>query len=109
MNKWLLAVLICVITVFSSNQIFAQEEDVEYSWGTVKSISSSRIIVTEYDYDNNEAEVAYAVDPKVELRGVKTLKDIAVGDDLDIEYVIRGGKKVAKVLTVEKAPDFEFE
>lgn len=44
MSKWLSAVLICIISiiiVFSSTQTFAQEEDIEYSWGTVKSISSS--------------------------------------------------------------------
>lgn len=103
MSKGLLTVLMCIITVFSSAQTFAQEEDVEYTWGTVKSISSSQIVVTEYDYDNDEdVEATYSTDPKVELIGVKTLKDIAVGDDLDIEYVIQGGKKVAKVITVEK-------
>ncbi len=103
MSKWLLAVLICVITVFSSAQTFAQEEDVEYSWGTVKSISSNEIVVTEYDYDKDEdVEVTYSIDPKVELEGVKTLKDITVGDSLDIKYVIQGGKKIAKVITVEE-------
>ena len=106
MSKWLSAVLICIISiiiVFSSTQTFAQEEDIEYSWGTVKSISSSQIVVTEYDYDNDEdVEATYSVDPKVELIGVKSLKDIAVGDSLDIEYVIQSGKKIAKVITVEK-------
>ena len=103
MSKWLLAVLICIITVFSSTQTFAQEEDIEYSWGTVKSISSSQIVVTEYDYDNDEdVEATYSVDPKVELIGVKSLEDIAVGDSLDIEYIIQSGKKIAKVITVEK-------
>ena len=110
MSKWLLAVLICVIAVFSSGQIFAQEEDIEYSWSTVKSISSTQIVVIEYDYDNDEdVEVAYSIDPKVELRGVKTLKDIAVGDNLEIEYVIRGGKKVTKVIAVEKPSKAEEE
>ena len=110
MSKWLLAMLMCVIVVFSSVQLFAQEEDIEYSWGVVKSIFSAQLVVIEYDYDNDEdLEVTYSIDPKVELRGVKTLKDIVVGDELDIEYVIKDGKKVIKVITVEKAPEFEFE
>ena len=106
MSKWLSAVVICIVSiiiVFSSAQTFAQEEDIAYSWGMVKSISSSQIVVTEYDYDNDEdVEVTYSVDPKVELIGVKSLKDIALGDSLDIEYVIQSGKKIAKVITVEK-------
>lgn len=104
MSKWLLVVLMC-ITVFSSVQAFAQEEDVDYSWGTAKSVSSDQIIVTERGYDNDEyvdVEVIYSIDPAVELEGVESLKDIVTGDSLDIEYVIQGDKKVAKVVTVEK-------
>lgn len=104
MSKWLLVVLMC-IAVFSSVQAFAQEEDVDYSWGTAKSVSSDQIIVTERGYDNDEyvdVEVIYSIDPAVELEGVESLKDIVTGDSLDIEYVIQGDKKVAKVVTVEK-------
>ena len=108
MSKWLLPALMCIITVFSSVQTFAQEEDVEYAWGTAKTISSNQIVVIEYDYDNDQdIEATYSVDPKVELRGVNSLKDITAGDSLDIEYVIQSGKKIAKVITVEKASKAE--
>jgi len=104
-SKWLVVAFMCVMAACSSTQAFAQEEErVEYSWGTVKSISSDQIVVMEYDYDRDEdVESAYSINPNVEFRGVETLKDIAVGDDLDIEYVIQSGKKITKVIIAEKS------
>lgn len=105
MSKWLLVMFMCVMVTCSSIRAFAQEEErVEYSWGTVKSISSNQIVILEYDYDRDEdVESAYSINPNVEFRGVETLKDIAVGDDIDIEYVIQSGKKITKVITAEKS------
>lgn len=85
-----------------------EEEEMEYSWGAVSSVSSNQIVITEYDYDSEEgADVTYAVDPNAELKNVDSLKDIAVGDNVDIEYVVRNGKKVAKIITVEKSSSEE--
>ena len=85
-----------------------EEEEMEYSWGAVSSVSSNQIVITEYDYDSDEGtDVTYAVDPNAELKNVDSLKDIAVGDNVDIEYVVRNGKKVAKIITVEKSSSEE--
>ena len=86
------------------------EEEIEYSWGTVKEISSDQIVVSEWDTDKSEeVDVVYIIDPKVRLKDVKSLKDIAVGDSVDIDYVVRDGKRVAKVIIVEKTSVAEAE
>lgn len=99
-----LASLVCP----ASGVVFAQEEDAEYSSGTAKSVSSDQIVVMEYDYDKDEdVEVSYVVDPKAELKGVASLEDIKVGDDIEVNYVTKDGKKVARVIAVEKPTEEE--
>ena len=101
-----LGFLMCSVSDISLAQ---EEEELEYSWGTVRSLSSNKLVVTEYDYDSDEVvDVTYTVDPKVDLKNVDSLKSIAVGDGIEIEYVVIGDKKVAKIITVEK-PSYEEE
>ena len=84
------------------------EEEIEYSWGTAKKISSDQIVVSEWDTDRSEeVDVGYIIDPKVKFKNVKLLKDIAVGDGVDIDYVVRDGKKIAKVIVVNKPSEVE--
>ncbi len=101
----MLGFLMCSMPGISLAQ---EEEETEYSWGAVSSVSSNQVVITEYDYDSDEGlEVTYTVDPNAELKNVDSLKDIAVGDNVDIEYVVRNGKKVAKIITVEKSSSEE--
>lgn len=98
------SVLGFLISSASGALLAQEEEEVKYSWGTVNSVSSNQIIVAEYVYSSDEeVDVTYTIDPKVELKNINSLKDIAVGDSVDIDYVITKGKRVAKVITVEKA------
>ena len=84
------------------------EEEIEYSWGTAKKISSGQIVVSEWDTDSSEkVDVAYIIDPKVKFKNVKSLKDITVGDGVDIDYVVRDDKRVAKVIVVSKPSEVE--
>ena len=100
-----LGFLMCSVSGVSLAQ---EEEKTEYSWGKVSSASSSQIVVREYDYDSDEdVDVTYTIDPKAELKNVDSLKSIAVGDSVDIEYVVKDGKKVAKVIAVEKSSQEE--
>ncbi|UCH12126.1 MAG: hypothetical protein JSW18_04735 [Candidatus Omnitrophota bacterium] len=106
MRKYLVGVTILILgflVCFPPDISLAQEEEMEYSWGTVNSVSSGQIVVAEYDRSRDEdVYVTYTIDPKAKLENVNSLKDIAVGDSVDIEYVVREGKKVAKLITVEK-------
>lgn len=82
----------------------AQEEEIDYSWGTVAGISENQIVVTEYDYNKDEeVDITYSIDPNVKFENVDSLENIAVGDSVDIEYVVKDGKRVAKVIAVEKS------
>ena len=77
------------------------EEEIGYSWGTVSSISSGQIVVSEYDYDKQEeADVAYIIDSNTELINVDSPEDIKVGDSVDIEYAVKDNQKVAEAITV---------
>ena len=86
------------------------EEETEFSWGTAKKISSNQIVVTEWDTDRfEEVDVVYTIDPKVKLKNVNSLKDIAAGDKVEIDYVIKDDKRIAKVIVVEKTSVVEVE
>lgn len=81
-------------------------EEVEYSWGTVSSISADQLVVKEYDYDSDaEIDVTYIVDSNLKLKNVDSLKNITVGSSVEIDYVTKGDKKMAKVISVE--PSYE--
>jgi len=98
-----LGLLMCSVPCLS----FAQEEELEYSWGTVRNVSSDKIVVVEYDYANDaELEVAYTVDSNVKLENADSLQDITVGDSVEVEYIIKDNEKIAKVIAVER-PSFE--
>lgn len=86
--------------------VSAQEEEEDYSWGIVSSVTSSQIIVKEYDYDQDkDLEVSYAMSPNVKFEGVASLKDIKPNDDIEIDYVVKDGKRLARVITVSREPE----
>lgn len=81
----------------------APEEELEYTFGTVKSVNAGQIVITEFDYDTGEEkEMAYDVDPEAEINNAKFLQEIAQGDEVDIDYKVEGDKKIAQVISVAK-------
>ena len=79
------------------------DKELEYTFGTVKSVSPSQIVITEFDYDTGEEkEMAYDIDPKVELNNAKSIQEITQGDEVDIDYKMDGEKKIAQVISVAK-------
>jgi hypothetical protein len=79
------------------------EEEPEYAFGTVKSVSKDQLVVTEFDYDTGEEkEVAYSIDPKAEISGVNSLQEVASGDEVDVDYLVKDGKNVAVALSFAK-------
>lgn len=94
-----LSLLMCSVSALS----LAQEEERGYSWGSVKSISSNQIVVSEYNFTVYEdTDVTYVINPEVKLEGVKSPRDIAVDDVVGIEYVVKDGQRVAESIQVEK-------
>lgn len=81
-------------------------EEAEYAYGTVAQITPpDKLVVREYDFETGvTADVPYQVDPQAIFNGVDALQQIAVDDDVDIDYVSKDGHRVATVISVEKAP-----
>ena len=100
----LFAGLIGIIVILLPYGTFADEEDVEYSYGTVikVDVSKSEITVAEYGYEiDEEIAVTYSVAPDVEFENLNALEEITTGAYIDIEYVIgKDGKKIAKFISV---------
>jgi len=81
-------------------------------YGEVQSVDAAvnTLAVQYYDYDSDSektSDIAISVDTKLE--NAPTLGDIKKGDWVDVTYIVKDGKNVAKVVTVEKeetpAPD----
>ncbi|MBI3307602.1 MAG: hypothetical protein HYZ84_07350 [Candidatus Omnitrophica bacterium] len=84
---------------------FAQEEvETEYSYGTVKSVSGAQIIVSEYDFEKDaDVDVTYTTDASTQFEGVAAIGEVGTGDDIEIDYVVKGGNKNATLVSIEKA------
>lgn len=105
-------ILACGMLVAGTGACAAEEvaEEPEYTFGTVKSISGDQLVINEYDYDSGEEkEATYSIDPSVELHNVAAVTEIAVGDEVDIDYLVKGDKKTAIVLSVAKPIEGEAE
>lgn len=81
-------------------------DELEYSFGEVKSISSADLVLTEYDYlTDKESDVTYSVDPAVKFENAASVNDIKNGDSIEIDYQIQGDKKIVKNIILEKLDD----
>ncbi len=121
MNKNLIAVLVVVFsTSFFLPALHAEEskaeaqapaketpavaeEETEFSFGTIKSINANQLVVSEYDYESNaDVDVTYQVAANATFENVASLKEIAVGDSVDVDFLVENGQKKAVAITVEK-------
>ena len=104
MYKRLLVILTSIIAISLPCNAIAQEEDTEYSGGTVVEVNASKneIVVNKYDWENDEeVTVTYSIDPDVKLENVNSLKEIGLDTYVDIEYIVQeDGKKIAKLISV---------
>lgn len=102
MRRFLSVMLTVSILCFSSGLSLAQEQDMDYVWGTVVKVSPEEITVSEYEYDlDEEIDVVYKIDPDVKLEGIDVLNELSEGDSIEIAYVIKGKNKIAKSITLE--------
>lgn len=113
MNKWLSVVLMSIMVVALPYATFAQEENVEYGYGTVVKVDKAKneIVISEYDHaGDEEVDITYSVHPNVEFVNVDLLTEINPGTYVDIGYVVReGGKRIAKFIEVYKEGSEEIE
>ncbi len=78
------------------------EED-KFSFGKVVSVVDKLVTIKEYDFTKDaDVETAYAVSAETELGNINAIADLKVGDDIVIDYVERGGKRVITTLVKEE-------
>jgi hypothetical protein len=81
----------------------APAEDTDYTYGIVSSVGTDQIVIKEYDYDKDvEVETTYLVATDTKIENAASLKEIAKGDSVEIDYIAKDDKKMAKIITVEK-------
>ena len=104
MKKFAVAFLALVFAMnLLPHNLFAAEEEEEYSYGTVTSISGDQLVVSEYDFETDkDVDVTYTVDAKAEFENISKLADVKAGDSIEIDYVVRDSKKVATFVAVDK-------
>lgn len=84
------------------------EEEPDYAFGTAKSVNGDELTINEFDYDTGEEkEAVYYVDAQTEYDNVGSAKEIAAGDEVDIDYLVKDGKKVAVAISVAKPVEGE--
>lgn len=85
-----------------------EEEELEYAFGTAKSVEGDTLVINEFDYDTGEEkEATYWVDSKTEYDNVASLKEVAAGDEVDIDYLVKGDQKMAVAISVAKPVEGE--
>lgn len=110
-NSFLVVFLILLgICLVLNSPARAQEEPSDYAYGTVAGISTDKLLVVEYDYGQDiEMEKTYLFDSQVKLKNVSSITEILVGDNVEIDYFIQGGNRMAQVISVEKSKQPENE
>jgi hypothetical protein len=105
-----IALFILVVSLTGLSPAQEKENNFAYSWGTVKSVSGSEIVLTEEGEETGEeVDVSYNISPEVELNNIAKIEDIAVGNSIGIEYEVIDGSKVAKVIDTEESFPQEAE
>lgn len=81
----------------------AAEEEPEYAFGTAKSVNGNQLTINEFDYDTGEErETVYELDAATEYDNVAAASEIAPGDEVDIDFFVKDGKKTAVAVSVAK-------
>ncbi len=111
---FVLSLLLAFSLVSSQAMLFAQDEplaattptepltDSQFTYGTVISVDPAVIKISEYDFETDTSEdVTYDVSPDVKCENVNSIKDVKEGDEVELEYVIKDGKRTAISIYVE--------
>lgn len=117
-NGWIAAIFVLGFIGVLSARVLAEEttaavpaveqEEPEYAFGTAKSVEGDTLVINEFDYDTGEEkEAAYWVDSKTEYDNVASLKEVSAGDEVDIDYLMKDGKKIAVAVSVAKPVEGE--
>ncbi len=97
-------VFVCVLAALfamstgMSGLSFGQEEEANYGYGEVVSVTGNSITISEVAYDEDTGETAYqettyTITQDAELENISSIDVLETGKEVDIEYVEKDGKK----------------
>ena len=86
----------------------AKEPEPDYAFGTAKSVNGNQLVINEFDYDTGEEkEMTYLLDAGTKFDNVASAAEISAGDEVDIDYLVKDGKKTAVAVSVAKPVEGE--
>lgn len=101
-NVVLAAVVGLVLAWMLPGPAGAQDDETYSTYGQVVKATANQIVINEYDIEKETmVDVTYPLDPKVKLKNVTALKDLAAGQSVDLTYVIKDGKNVVTEIVVD--------
>lgn len=105
MKKIMLA-LAAAVVLSMGHKAFAYDPDaLDYSFGTIKSVSPTAITLEEYDFEGDlekTVQVTYDVNDKTEFDNFQKIDELKVDEDVEVYFVEENGKKVAVSLAKDE-------
>ncbi|MBN1897301.1 MAG: hypothetical protein JW827_00870 [Spirochaetes bacterium] len=92
-----ISLFVCIL----SSLAFGAEEDTEYASGTVFKTSAGQITLNQENDEGETIQVMYQIDKNTKFVNASTWKDLKVGQNVEIEFVIKNKKNIAVSITVE--------
>ena len=85
-------------------------EEANYSYGKVLSVKPEEIVIQEYDYEKDqEVDVVYLIDSSTEFQNIAASGDLTSGEEVEIYYNVKNGKKMASIITRPQIEDDDTE
>ena len=107
-----IAAALCLALAFVEPNSFAQVDDeMQYSYGEVLSVSQSQILVREFDYiSGEEKDVLYHLNADTVYDVVVADNQIQPGDLVDIEFLVMGdGSRMVREILVDRIDDEYYQ
>ncbi len=105
MKKMFVALMLgLMFCCMMSLSVKAQEADNDmFSFGQVVAIAENQVTIKEYDFvQDSDVEVVYGVTSETEYGNVSSISDLAVSDNVVVDYMEKDGKKIITTLVKEE-------
>ncbi len=104
-KRFNLGIFLLIVLLVSWTQAMGEKQIIKSGVGSITAaiISENRLVINEYDLDTGEyLDSEYFLDPKVEIKNVKELKEIAANDNVEFKYIEKETKKIIKFVIIDK-------
>ncbi len=104
-SSFCFCLFLLLFSVFiSGGELFGGTENpsLDYTDGTVVSLSKDKIVISEYNFDKDESEEAtYFIDPNADTKDRAIFEKLSAGDEIEIYFYLKREKKIAQVVSKE--------